>query len=221
MKKHLIFVLFSSILISNVGVLNFLGFGYRNSNFLIEEVDSYELKDSKSTNYSINLSSYYFKNDIYKNINQNADISRLNSTNIDQARIDIDLYSNKKIMFGVKPLFTSNFSVESKQDNEYNLPDQQTLFYKESYSMDGDVSDYFIGYSYMHRKYKYGFILYYEFGMQTILRKIFTFPSDEKISLASKKMFERKYRSSRVNLFMSIILILIIEDYFYCQSISL
>ena len=170
-----------------------LGLGHRNTTFLVEDENLFRNRDLSSTSYSVNLTNYY-----YKNLIDNQ--SKYNVSGLEQARIDIDLYNNKKIMLGVKPLFTSNFSIGSDGNNQYLLPDQQNLSYKKFYKTSGDISDYYIGYFSVYNNFKFGLVLYYEFGMQTILNEVFTYPTENSINLASKKLYERQYTSSRINL---------------------
>ena len=170
-----------------------LGLGHRNTTFLVEDENLFRNRDLSSTSYSVNLTNYY-----YKNLIDNQ--SKYNVSGLEQARIDIDLYNNKKIMLGVKPLFTSNFSIGSDGNNQYLLPDQQNLSYKKFYKTSGDISDYYIGYFSVYNNFKFGLVLYYEFGMQTILNEVFTYPTENSINLASKKLYEREYTSSRINL---------------------
>ncbi len=193
-KKYLVITLLASLSIADVGLLNLMGLGYRNTNFLIKDDELIELRNLNSTKYSINLSNYYYKNSI-ENGSGYSDVA------LQHAGIEIDLFNQKKIMLGVKPLFTSNFSTESSEGLQYSLPDQQIINYRKMFTVSGDISDYYIGFWSKYNTFKYGLVFYYEFGMQAILSEVFTYPSQNSINLGSRKLFEREYSSSRLHFF--------------------
>ncbi len=193
-KKYLVITLLLSLAIADIGLLNLMGFGYRNTNFLINDDKLIELRNSNSTKYSINLSNYFYKN-LFKNGSGYNDIA------LQHAGIEIDLFNQKKFMLGIKPLFTSNFSTENSKKLQHYLPGPQIINYSKMFTLSGDISDYYIGFWSKYNTFKYGLVFYYEFGMQTILSEVFTYPSESSINLGSRKLFEREYSSSRINFF--------------------
>ena len=150
-KKYLVITLLASLSIADVGLLNLMGLGYRNTNFLIKDDELIELRNLNSTKYSINLSNYYYKNSI-ENGSGYSDVA------LQHAGIEIDLFNQKKIMLGVKPLFTSNFSTESSEGLQYSLPDQQIINYRKMFTVSGDISDYYIGFWSKYNTFKYGLV---------------------------------------------------------------
>ena len=152
-KIYLVIILCTTLSYADIGLLNLLGLGHRNTTFLVEDENFFRYTDSNSTKYSVNITSHYYKNLI-------DNLSEYSDTGLEHARIDVDLYNNKKIMVGIKPLYTSNFSIQQKDNHQHLLPDQQNLFYKNFYTVTGDISDYYVGYFSLYNNFKFGLSSY-------------------------------------------------------------